>query len=181
MPKSIRNGVAWLLVLIACTPTPSPNAETPRPTAVLAGSPDHHRLLRDCLAQRGVAAAITPQGALTVTGQAGEAVEACRRELARSVEVVQPDWSDRETRRLTYRALLDTYRCLQQNGYPTREPPSEEAYVEGTAWHPYDAVGGIIVTADETADTSVDDATALALEAQQTCPVDLSLLLDHTP
>ena len=42
-----------------------------------------------------------------------------------------------------YYFLLDVKTCLEEEGYPTSEPPSLDAFMESSAagaWHPYDLV-----------------------------------------
>lgn len=71
-----------------------------------------------------------------------------------------------------YAFYMGVHQCLVDNGYPTTEAPSLEAFLDdppGNAWHPYKATPMEGVLGGEPAELS--DSESLQLEIQKTCPV----------
>lgn len=115
------------------------------------------------------------------TQRDGQVVEAC---LAVAEEqpwfVGYPFDGSAEANRLQYQFELEIYECLRANGYPTVDPPSEDAYVSGEAdWGAYAAMGrGVPLYVNPNMDPP--PGSAEQLEAQQLCGASLAAIYqDH--
>lgn len=73
-----------------------------------------------------------------------------------------------EVNRLTYPLWLEVHQCLLENGYPTVEPPSEDAFAEGGSrlWNPYAGMTGLPF-----AGSAVTQLQREQLAAQELCGV----------
>ncbi|NOY54369.1 MAG: hypothetical protein GXP34_00060 [Actinobacteria bacterium] len=88
---------------------------------------------------------------------------ACEQAAIDSGLVAAPTSASKEFLAAQYQAMLITYQCLIDRGYPTSEPPSEQAYVDrAVSWHPYEVLSG-------------SDYEA----AEQVCPWDLTTLFEQ--
>jgi hypothetical protein len=71
--------------------------------------------------------------------------------------------------RLLYFLWLEVYECLRDNGYPTVDPPSEDAFIERGAplWNPYSGMTGLPVGVADRSFASPREREQLA--AQELC------------
>lgn len=106
-----------------------------------------------------------------------EIVEQCRQTgLAEGWIIPSPFDGSTEGNRLMYRLWIPVYECLRDKGYPTIEPPSEEAFVDqgSELWNPYAAMAGApLVVADPDAASAAD---LRQLEAQELCGASAEVL-----
>ena len=65
---------------------------------------------------------------------------------------------------------MGVHECLLEHGYPETEPPSRDAFVDGTDWNVYGATpeGGIAVYLN---DDNLTPDQELQEEIQRTCPL----------
>lgn len=78
------------------------------------------------------------------------------------------DGSD-EGNRLMFEGYLGIHECLKEHGYPTAEPPSEEAFIDEpfSLWNPY---AGFPMGGSVAGDPAVLNPQKLyQMEAQKTC------------
>jgi hypothetical protein len=154
--------------------------EPPAGGPFVAGAVEFWEFVAACAAQSGAAVnviySVPPAVEWTdPTGRTSEVVDRCI-EIAETQDWIVPNPFDgsAEGNRLMYRLWLQVYDCLNAHGYPTKQPPSEDAFVENPdLWNPYAAMIGspLIVAAD---DAAPGDATQL--EAQRICGADAATL-----
>lgn len=71
-----------------------------------------------------------------------------------------------------YAFYMGVHQCLVDNGFPSTEPPTLEAFLDdppGIAWHPYEATPMEGILSGEP--SGLSDSESLQLEIQETCPV----------
>ncbi|GBD83626.1 hypothetical protein BMS3Abin02_00005 [bacterium BMS3Abin02] len=137
--------------------------------AVPYGSEEHVLYIVSCIESAGFDVTVGPDGH-SMEAAPGVQVDrfrqvqaACEQAAIDSGLVAPPQSPSEEQLALQYQALLITYRCLVEYGYPAPEPPSEQTYVDsgGSAWHPYTLLEG--------------DVSAV----EQICPQDLVTLYEQ--
>lgn len=111
------------------------------------------------------------------TQRTRDVVEACM--AAASAEdwvTPYPFLGSEESNRVLYGLWIGVHECLVENGYPTVEPPSEDAFAEGGSdlWNPYRAMLGA-PTSGGGAD-SQPEGVVRQLEAQELCGADPGVL-----
>ena len=129
-----------------------------------------------------VAVTVSPPAIFAAEGPTiqrdGQVVQACLAAAeAQPWFVRYPFDGSMEANRLQYRFELEIYQCLAANGYPTLEPPSEDAYVSGEAdWSAYAAMGfgGVPLYVNPFLDPP--PGSAERLEAQELCGASLAVL-----
>lgn len=148
------------------------------------GSVEHMQWVGRCAELLGanVAVTVSPPAIFAAEGPTinrdGQVVQACLDAAqAQPWFVRYPFDGSIEGKRLQYRFELEIYQCLVANGYPTVEPPSEDAYVSGEAdWSAYAAMGygGVPLYVNPFLDPP--PGSAERLEAQEMCGASLAVL-----
>jgi len=133
------------------------------------GSEEHVLYIVSCIESAGFSVTLDPSGP-AIEAAPGAQVDqfrqvqaACEQPAIDSGLVAAPTYASKEFLAAQYQAMLITYQCLIDRGYPTSEPPSEQAYVDrAVSWHPYEVLSG-------------PDHEA----AEQVCPWDLTTLFEQ--
>jgi len=144
---------------------------------------DHLRYFKRCMDAAGYAVELIPGGNPAAasdhpsTPRSNEVSERCLRTLPQERGWVVPTPFDGSEagNRLLYEIQMEIHSCLVEHGYPTVDPPTEQAFIEegATLWHPFDAMIGSELTVHPDADPgpsgSVPPMVTLQLEAQDQC------------
>jgi hypothetical protein len=142
------------------------------------GTIEYFQWVQNCaeLAGESIRVELSPPAVFWTTGTRTNAVVDACSAAAQEQEWLVPYPFDGsvEGNRLEYQLQLGVYECLRSNGYPTVDPPSEEAFVAGEAdWNAYAAMGqGVPLY------TNGDPAPGASeqLDAQRMCGSDLATL-----
>lgn len=147
---------------------------TPPTARWVEGTLEFNEWLVTCAAEHGEMLTLrvgTISGAVPGTPRGSEVLEECW-ELAVSAGWAIPIPSDEDGQRLLYRLWVDVHECLSEAGYPTVEPPTEDAWIDApvtgaSRWNPYLALGGapIFVMHDD----PPSGGDALNIRAQEEC------------
>lgn len=147
------------------------------------GSVEYYEWVGECAELMGVdlvvsvsPPAIFPSGTSS-TQRDGQVVEACLSAAEEQAWFVQyPFDGSIAANRLQYQLELEIYECLRANGFPTIDPPSEDAYVSGSVeWSAYAAIGlGAPLYVSPHLDPP--PGSAEQLEAQDLCGASLAVL-----
>lgn len=157
-----------------------PALEPPAGEQIVEGSLEYFRWVGNCAEALGAIVAVTTSPPAIFAGEGpsnrrdGQVIEAC---LAAASEqrwfARYPFDGSAESRELEYELKLQIHQCLEDNGYPTVEPPSKEAYAAGEEWNPYEAMGtGTVLYINP----FIGDApgSSQQLEAQERCGASLA-------
>lgn len=104
---------------------------------MLAGSVEFAEYLVGCMAGLGYAATVVGPGAVRLDTSPDQsaaslhgAYDECMQD-AKDGGLIATGFPDEETIRLYYRAYVEVaYECLNEQGYPTNPPPSEDVWVQ---------------------------------------------------
>lgn len=125
-----------------------PTLEPPAGAEIVEGSLEYFRWVGNCAEALGAIVAVTTSPPAIFAGEGpsnrrdGQVIEACLQAAADQPWFVgYPFDGSAEARAVEYDLNLQIHRCLEENGYPTVEPPSKEAFVAGEQWNPYEAMG----------------------------------------
>ena len=125
-----------------------PTLEPPAGAEIVEGSLEYFRWVGNCAEALGAIVAVTTSPPAIFAGEGpsnrrdGQVIEACLQAAADQPWFVgYPFDGSAEARAVEYDLNLQIHRCLEENGYPTVEPPSKEAFVAGDQWNPYEAMG----------------------------------------
>lgn len=191
------NGPAGTVEVRPSLPTPASSTPTPASSTSSSRAPFHVTPPGDLFVEGGVefiewlVACAAENGeivepiygaspAVAWTGtreRTRQILEQCRETgLSEGWIVPTPFDGSAEGNRLMYRLWIPVYECLRDQGYPTVEPPSEEAFVDrgSELWNPYSAMAGApLVVADPDAASA---AEVRQLEAQELCGASAEVL-----
>ena len=125
-----------------------PTLEPPAGELIVEGSLEYFRWVGNCAEALGAIVAVTTSPPAIFAGEGpsnrrdGLVISACfDATYDQPWFVPYPFDGSAEARELEYELNLQIHQCLEENGYPTGEPPSKEAYVAGDEWRPYAAMG----------------------------------------
>lgn len=157
-----------------------PTLEPPPGEEIVEGSLEYFRWVGRCAEALGALVAVTTSPPAIFGGEGpsnrrdGLVIRACVDAAGQQSWFVRyPFDGSAEARAVEYDLNLLIHRCLEDNGYPTVEPPSEEAYVAGERWNPYEAMGtGTVLYINP----FIGDApgSSQQLEAQERCGASLA-------
>jgi hypothetical protein len=143
-----------LSVLAACSSGSTPQDDESSSSSSSLGGDEldiKQERYRECLADRGFPSESVPSasGGLWRAPIAEDQAEAFRLASEECLiesglltgEPIQPPSS--EYLSAYYDFLLELAQCVEAQGYPVRDPPSRETFIEseGAIWHPYEQVG----------------------------------------
>lgn len=157
-----------------------PTLEPPAGAEIVEGSLEYFRWVGRCAEALGAVVAVTTSPPAIFGGEGpsnrrdGLVIRACLDAAGEQSWFVRYpfDGSD-DARAVEYDLNLQIHQCLEENGYPTVEPPSKEAYVAGEQWNPYEAMGtGTVLYINP----FIGDApgSSQQLEAQERCGASLA-------
>lgn len=157
-----------------------PTLEPPAGEEIVEGSLEYFRWVARCAEALGTVVVV---GTSPPAMYAGEGPSNRRDDLVRSAcsdatydqpwFVPYPFDGSARARAVEYDLNLQIHQCLEENGYPTVEPPSKEAYVAGHEWRPYGAMGsGFPLYISPLLDNP--PGSSQQLEAQERCGASLA-------
>lgn len=125
-----------------------PTLKPPPGEKIVEGSLEYFRWVGRCAEALGALVAVTISPPAIFGGEGpsnrrdGLVIRACVDVAGEQSWFVRyPFDGSAEARAVEYDLNLQIHRCLEDNGYPTVEPPSKVAYVAGERWNPYEAMG----------------------------------------
>lgn len=146
------------------------------------GGVEYYEWLAGCATENGAVVEVdygNPPGVgWTTNPRTAEIVARCRETaLAEGWIIASPFDGSAEGNRLMYRLWMPVHECLASNGYPTVDPPSEQAFVDqgSELWNPYAgfAVGTPLSVADP---ATARPGELEQLEAQELCGASAAIL-----
>lgn len=184
-PEAVGGDVAATATSVVpaeSTTTTAPFAPPePTLTPIVQWSYDHVVYVQRCLEEAGIATEVSehppslalPHGFLA-TPRTDRISETCwEAGLDEGWLLLSPFDESEEGNRLLYDIFLEIHECLVEIGYPTVEPPSEEAFAaQGRdLWNPYSGspFGMTLTVTPHAREGGVSDAQRRQLEAQATC------------
>jgi hypothetical protein len=134
-----------------------------------------------CVAENGHVVEVMygdPPGLNIVSSGAGRIADRCLETALEEGWFIRSPFDDSaEGNRILYPLYLQVHECLQEHGYPTVDPPSEEAFVEQGEglWNPYAAFAyGMPVAVRH--DGPFLPSTVYQMEAQELCGASREIL-----